>query len=348
MRPNHGTKPRALHHGAPVPGALRLAEPDPTWPALFLDHEQRIRGALGPAAVLVEHIGSTAVPGLAAKPIVDVLLTVTDLTAEEDYLPALLAAGYVLQRREPGHRLLRTPDGAVNVHVHDDGTTAAADYLLLRNHLRRPTEERDLYERTKRSLLAHGWPDGAAYADSKTEVIERIKARARSASRSGAEQPTSPLLTLFCGSPGAGKTTLARHLEAEGRGVRLCTDEWQAGLGVDARDGDFHERLQRRLHEHTLDLLDHGVDVILEDGLWTAGQRAEKIAGGRAHDARIERHVLDVPSEELHRRVRERNRAASALDVVLTPEGLDRALAVFQPPSSDERALVDWYEVRRA
>lgn len=165
--------------GSPVPGVLYLADPDPGWPRVFGAHELRIRDALGGAAVRVEHIGSTSVPGLAAKPVVDVLVTVRDVTAEEDYLPALLAAGYVLRRREPGHRLLRTQDGDVNVHVHDDDSTAAADYLLLRDHLRRDPGDRALYERTKRRLLKRAWPDGAGYAEAKTEVVEQIKDRAR-------------------------------------------------------------------------------------------------------------------------------------------------------------------------
>ena len=158
---------------------LALASHDPTWPEQYRAHEQRIRAALGPAAAQVEHIGWTSVPGLAAKPIIDVLVTVTDITAEEDYLDPLLHAGYVLRVREPGHRLVRTPERDVHVHVLQVGDEAADDYLLLRDHLREDPLDRDLYETTKRDLLGRDWDDMNAYAEAKTEVITAIKDRAR-------------------------------------------------------------------------------------------------------------------------------------------------------------------------
>jgi GrpB-like predicted nucleotidyltransferase (UPF0157 family) len=158
---------------------LYLVEPDPTWPAQYAVHERRIREALGSAAVDVQHIGSTSVPGLAAKPIVDVMVLVEDVTAEEDYLVPLLAVGYVLRVREPGHRMVRTPELDCHVHVRETGAPEVPDYTLLRDHLRRDPDDRALYERTKRELLAGEWSDMNAYADAKTAVIEEIKERAR-------------------------------------------------------------------------------------------------------------------------------------------------------------------------
>jgi GrpB-like predicted nucleotidyltransferase (UPF0157 family) len=158
---------------------LFLSDSDPAWPRTYAAHETRIRAALGQTAVAVEHIGSTSVPGLAAKPIIDVLVTVADITAEEDYLDQLLAAGYVLRVREPAHRLVRTPERDVHVHVLEPDTQAATDYLLLRDHLRTDAADRRLYEDTKRDLVTRDWSDMNAYADAKTEVIEAIKARAR-------------------------------------------------------------------------------------------------------------------------------------------------------------------------
>jgi GrpB-like predicted nucleotidyltransferase (UPF0157 family) len=160
---------------------LVLAEPDPAWSAAYRDHEARIRQALGERAVEVEHIGSTSVPGLAAKPIIDVLVVVPDITAEEDYVDPLLASGYELRVREPGHRLVRTPARDVHVHILEPCDPAIDEYLLLRDHLRRDEEDRLLYERTKRELTARDWSDMNAYAEAKTEVIEAIKGRARSA-----------------------------------------------------------------------------------------------------------------------------------------------------------------------
>ena len=169
---------------------LHLVEPDPAWAGWFADHEARIRRALGATALRVEHIGSTSVPGLAAKPILDVLVTVADITADEDYVDALVAAGYVLRVREPGHRLVRTPERDVHVHILEDGDPLADDYLVLRNHLRIDADDRRLYEDTKRDLVARDWSDMNAYADAKTEVITAIKARARSRTRLLPEPPT--------------------------------------------------------------------------------------------------------------------------------------------------------------
>lgn len=160
--------------------ALVVVDPDPTWPQTYHSHKVCIRDALEPrGAVAIEHIGSTSVPGLAAKPIFDILVVVDDITAEEDYLPQLLAAGYVLRVRQSGHRLVRTPERDVHVHILETDDPQISEYLLLRNHLRRDEADRELYARTKRDLVAQDWPDMNAYADAKTDVITEIKGRAR-------------------------------------------------------------------------------------------------------------------------------------------------------------------------
>jgi GrpB-like predicted nucleotidyltransferase (UPF0157 family) len=154
---------------------------DKGWPEAFLVHRERIRGALAGRATGIEHIGSTSVQGLAAKPIIDIVVTVDDITAEEDYLDALVAAGYELRVREPGHRLVRTPARDVHVHLFERGDPAVDEYLLLRDRLRSDALDRSLYENTKRSLLSKRWDDTNDYADAKTDVILAIKARARAA-----------------------------------------------------------------------------------------------------------------------------------------------------------------------
>lgn len=161
--------------------ALELHSPDEGWADIFLDHRRRIREALAGADIEIEHIGSTSVPGLAAKPIVDIVVTVEDITAEEDYLPALLAAGYELRVREPGHRLVRTPAHDVHVHVFERDHPAVDEYLLFRDHLRADADDRALYESTKRTLLSRRWDDMNDYAEAKTDVILAIKERAREA-----------------------------------------------------------------------------------------------------------------------------------------------------------------------
>jgi GrpB-like predicted nucleotidyltransferase (UPF0157 family) len=159
--------------------SLVIVDPDPSWSEVFARHAGRTRAALGPRARAIEHIGSTSVPGLAAKPIIDILVTVDDITAEEDYLAPLLGAGYQLRVREPGHRMVRTPALDVHIHILESGSPGAVDHLVLRDHLRRNGADRALYERTKRELVRSDWPDMNAYADAKTDVITQIMTRAR-------------------------------------------------------------------------------------------------------------------------------------------------------------------------
>ena len=163
------------------PRAIVIADYDPAWPERFGREEERIRAALGEAALSVEHIGSTSVPGLAAKPIVDILLVVEDSADEASYVPALEGAGYVLRVREPDfdeHRMFRTPEKDVHVHVFSPGSPEIERYLLLRERLREDEGERELYARTKRELASREWPSMQHYAEAKTEVVEGIIARA--------------------------------------------------------------------------------------------------------------------------------------------------------------------------
>lgn len=171
--------------GGPEAVAVQLHEYDASWPDVYSEHRQRIARALAGTDVDIEHIGSTSVPGLAAKPIIDVVVAVTDITAEGEYLDQLLAAGYELRVREPRHRLVRTPERDVHVHVYERGDTAVQEYLLLRDHLRRDAEDRALYAATKRALLAERWDDMNDYADAKTAVITAIKDRARATDATG-------------------------------------------------------------------------------------------------------------------------------------------------------------------
>ena len=160
---------------------IELSEYDPAWPRLFAVEEERIRAALGDAVVVLEHVGSTSVPELAAKPILDALLVVEDSAAEARYVPALQAIGYVLRIREPDwheHRLLRKHDPAANLHVHSRGCPEIDRILSFRDHLRSHGEDRQVYEDAKRALARQTWKYMQHYADAKSEVINQIIERA--------------------------------------------------------------------------------------------------------------------------------------------------------------------------
>jgi GrpB-like predicted nucleotidyltransferase (UPF0157 family) len=174
---------RAVTIGEPnvLAGPVELVDYDPAWPVLFERESERIRGALGDRARLLAHTGSTSVPGLAAKPVIDMTLAVPDSADEGAYVPQLEAAGYVLRIREPDwyeHRVLKGPDTKVNLHVFSEGCPEIDRMLLFRDWLRANEHDRDLYERTKRELAGREWTYVQDYADAKTAIVEEIIARA--------------------------------------------------------------------------------------------------------------------------------------------------------------------------
>ena len=174
---------RAAHVGEVVPqaGPIHIVAYDPAWPQLFEREAKRIRATLGDQVLLLEHVGSTSVPGLAAKPRIDLLLVVANSADESAYVPALEAAAYVLRIREPEwyeHRMFTGPDTAINLHVFSPGCPEIHRMLLFRNRLRNNPSDRQLYERTKRELARLDWKYTQNYADAKAHVVEEILARA--------------------------------------------------------------------------------------------------------------------------------------------------------------------------
>ncbi len=165
----------------PHNATIVLADYDPRWPKTFQAEQQRIAAALGEAAVRVEHVGSTSVPGLVAKPIIDMLLVVADSADEGSYVPALEAAGYRLRIREPEwfeHRMFKGPDADINLHVFSAGASEIDRMLTFRDWLRSHGDDRDLYAAVKRDLASREWRHVQHYADEKTAVVEEIMGRA--------------------------------------------------------------------------------------------------------------------------------------------------------------------------
>jgi GrpB-like predicted nucleotidyltransferase (UPF0157 family) len=167
----------------PLEGPIRFVDYDPEWPRLFAREEARIRSILGNRVVRLEHTGSTSVPGLAAKPIIDITMTVPDVLDEPAWLPDLEAAGYrlVIREQEPqwyDHRVLKGPDTNVNLHVFSVGCREPDRMVGFRDWLRSHDDDRALYESTKRDLIKRDWKYVQNYADAKGEVVEQIAARA--------------------------------------------------------------------------------------------------------------------------------------------------------------------------
>jgi GrpB-like predicted nucleotidyltransferase (UPF0157 family) len=165
-----------------LPGRrIVIVDYDPAWPALFEHEATRIRSALSDRALMIEHAGSTAVPGLAAKPRIDIVLAVPDSADEPSYVPDLEAAGYVLAIREPEwfeHRVFKGPDTDMNLHTFTIGSPEIDKMLLFRDWMRAHDDERELYQRAKLDLASREWEFTQDYADAKTDVVHGILARA--------------------------------------------------------------------------------------------------------------------------------------------------------------------------
>lgn len=166
----------------PINRTIDLAPYDPEWPSSFSRLKKQIVEALGADVLLLEHVGSTSIPGLSAKPIIDMVMAVPDSSDESSYVSPLEAIGYTLRIREPDwyeHRLLIPPDVKGSLHVFSEGCEEIEQMLLFRDWLRNHADDRLLYEQTKRRLAARTWKYLQNYADAKSEVVQEILARPR-------------------------------------------------------------------------------------------------------------------------------------------------------------------------
>lgn len=162
---------------------ITLVEYDPHWAKAFTKEADRIRSILGDKIIWLEHVGSTSVPGLCAKPIIDMLLVVKKSADELSYVPDLEGAGYILRVREPDwfeHRMFKGPDTDINLHVFSEGASEVERMLLFRNWLRSNEADRDKYAQVKRNLAKYKWKHVQHYADAKTSVVQEIMERANS------------------------------------------------------------------------------------------------------------------------------------------------------------------------
>lgn len=154
---------------------------DPRWPETFGRWHAKLRTTVRDAT-LIEHVGSTAVPGLASKPIVDILISAPDIDDEARYVPGIESAGVLLRSRDPQHRYFRPPANqprVVHVHVCRAGDKWEEDHLLFRDYLRSHPETRDAYGALKTRLAAQHRNDRLAYTDAKAGFISAAMEGAR-------------------------------------------------------------------------------------------------------------------------------------------------------------------------
>jgi GrpB-like predicted nucleotidyltransferase (UPF0157 family) len=154
---------------------------DAGWPRQYDVLAARVRAALGDRVLTLAHMGSTSVPGLAAKPVIDIDLTVADSADEASYVPDLEAAGFVLRIREPEwqeHRMFSVPDRSVNLHVFSPDAPEPARHLLFRDWLRNSSDDRDRYAATKAELAGRGFEREMDYNNHKAALVYDIYERA--------------------------------------------------------------------------------------------------------------------------------------------------------------------------
>lgn len=170
---------------------------DPAWPSRFAAWRARLATELGAAALRIEHVGSTSVPGLAAKPVIDIHVSVADVEAEETYVPAIERAGVAFRSREDRHRYFR-PAGdrprEVQVHVSQSGSEWERIHLLFRDFLRSDPEVRDAYAALKQGLARRHRFDRIAYTEAKTGFILDALQRAEAWAAAGGGSPPEPPL----------------------------------------------------------------------------------------------------------------------------------------------------------
>ncbi|WP_433673578.1 GrpB family protein [Microbacterium gorillae] len=173
-----------------------IAEPDPNWPLVAEGVMATVRGALGPRCLRIEHVGSTAVLGLPAKPLIDLDLIVARPDRETDYLPTLTAAGFTLSVREPWwqeHRMFIHDTPAVNLHVFGPAAPEPWKHVILRDHLRTDAADRRRYAEAKRTAAAAATAAGERVMDynaRKESVLREILHRALTASGCATDDPS--------------------------------------------------------------------------------------------------------------------------------------------------------------
>ena len=168
---------------------IKVIPYSPDWPKRFEKEKQKIQAALGRYVEYIDHIGSTAVPGLSAKPIIDIQVSVADPDDESKLLLQMQKQGYVLRVREKGRRMFRTPELDVHIHVCKVSSDWERRHLLFRDWLRHDSADRKAYQKLKERLAKEDWRTMNHYAGAKSDLIREITSHAEEWARSTGWQP---------------------------------------------------------------------------------------------------------------------------------------------------------------
>jgi GrpB-like predicted nucleotidyltransferase (UPF0157 family) len=167
---------------------IAVVDYDPNWPSLFEQEKDRILAALGEGVVQIEHIGSTSVPGLAAKPIIDIAVGVADFEEAQAYVPVVESLGYTyepaFEAELPERRFFWKGSPSLHthhIHMAEPGSLEWIKPIVFRDYLREHSEEARQYQALKRDLAVRCGSDMEAYVKGKTEFVRFILSKANSA-----------------------------------------------------------------------------------------------------------------------------------------------------------------------
>ena len=325
-------------------GTVELYPHDNAWGKEASEIIALLKILLGNAAVDIQHVGSTAIIGLAAKPILDIVIGLRNLADLDQYLDKLAQINIREAKQDvPGQRLLVSGDFEKDTRTHHIhavvwNSQAWKNYIRFRDYLNAFKEKRQAYETEKRKL-AREYPDNReAYTRGKASLIEQLLDEANR----WAEGKNMTKVILLCGKIASGKSVYAKRICKEEKAVMLSVDELVLSiLGNDL--GDKHDKITDRIQSYffqkSVEIVNAGANVLLDWGFWTRERRAAARAFYESRGMVCEFHYIDVPDEVWHRNIDKRNRAvlAGETDAYYVDEGLMKKLeSLFEAPKREE------------
>lgn len=334
-------------------GTVMLVEHEENWIRQAKDTIDLLKRILGETAVDIQHVGSTAVPGLMAKPIIDIAIGVRTLDDLNPFVEEMAKQGVCEAAQDlPGQRLFVMGDFDKNtrthhIHVVVWGEPAWKHYICFRDYLRTFSDKRAEYEADKRRLAAMYPDDRSAYTAGKAALIDRMIKEAEC----WAEEKKPGKVIMLCGRIASGKSMYAERIKAQENAVLLSVDELVLSvLGDDL--GEKHDEITKRVQayffEKSVEIVCAGTNVLLDWGFWTRETRNKARTFYRERAVGCEMHYVDVPDDVWRRNIEKRNRAVLAGEsrAYYVGEGLLNKLeSLFEAPERDEVDVLfvnDW------